>query len=121
MKLTSLIMSNDEPTVKRILILVGIAWLPLVLLTLFEGTLYTTEITIPFLKDVEAYVRGLIVIPRSTGAVAGATRNLCFPAGQIPSQEFRSWMARKPRFLSSAALPPPLEMTMTRLQSVQAA
>ena len=63
MKLTSIILSNDDPNVIRILVLTGIAWLPLMVLTLIDGTFYTSEITIPFIKDVTPFVRGLIVIP----------------------------------------------------------
>jgi hypothetical protein len=63
MKLTNLILSNDESTLVRILILTGIAWLPLLLLSFFEGTLFATDITIPFIKDITPYVRCLIVIP----------------------------------------------------------
>jgi hypothetical protein len=63
MKLTSLILSNDDPNIIRILVLTGIAWLPLMVLTLIDGTFYTSEITIPFIKDVTPLVRGLIVIP----------------------------------------------------------
>lgn len=63
MKLTNLILSNDDPAVVRILFLTGIAWLPLIVLTLIDGTFYTSDITIPFIKDVTPLVRGLIVIP----------------------------------------------------------
>ena len=63
MKLTNIILSNDDPNVIRILVLTGIAWLPLMVLTLIDGTFYTSEITIPFIKDVTPFVRGLIVIP----------------------------------------------------------
>ena len=63
MKITNLILSNDSHTGVRILLLSGIAWLPLVVLTLIEGTFITDDITIPFVKDVVPYVRGLIVIP----------------------------------------------------------
>ncbi len=63
MKITNLILSNDANTTTRILILTGIAWLPLVVLTLIDGTFITTDITMPFVKDVIPYVRGLIVIP----------------------------------------------------------
>jgi hypothetical protein len=63
MKLTSIILSNDDPNAMRILVLTGIAWLPLVVLTLIDGTFYTSELTMPFIKDVTPYVRGLIVIP----------------------------------------------------------
>ncbi len=63
MKLTNLILSNNEHTMVRILILTGIAWLPLFVLTLVNGTFISDDITIPFIKDVVPYVRGLIVIP----------------------------------------------------------
>jgi len=63
MNLSNLILSNNAPTNIRILTLSGIAWLPLVVFTLIDGTLITTDITVPFLKDVVPYVRGLIVIP----------------------------------------------------------
>jgi len=63
MKITNLILSNDDPNVIRILFLTGIAWLPLMVLTLIDGTFYTPELTLPFIKDVTPFVRGLIVIP----------------------------------------------------------
>ena len=63
MKLTNLILSNDENTVVRILVLVGMAWIPLVILTFVDGTLFNKDITMPFIKDVTPYVRCLVVIP----------------------------------------------------------
>jgi len=63
MKITNLILSNDGHTGVRILILLGIAWLPLVVLTAIDGTLFATDITMPFIKDVVPNIRGLIVIP----------------------------------------------------------
>ena len=63
MKLTNIILSNDDPNVIRILVLTGIAWLPLVVLTLIDGTFYTSELTMPFINDLTPFVRGLIVIP----------------------------------------------------------
>ncbi len=63
MKISNLILSNDADTGLRILVLTGIAWLPLVILTLIDGTFISTEITMPFVEDVIPYVRGLLVIP----------------------------------------------------------
>jgi len=63
MKITNLILSNDGHTGTRILLMLGLAWLPLVVLTLIDGTLISSDITMPFVKDVVPYVRGLIVIP----------------------------------------------------------
>lgn len=63
MKITNLILSNDQHTGLRILIMSGIAWVPLVVLTLADGTFVADDMTMPFVKDVIPYVRGLIVIP----------------------------------------------------------
>ena len=63
MRLTNLILSNDDPNLMRILILSGVAWVPLALLTLIDGTFVATDVTIPFIKDVVPYVRSLFVIP----------------------------------------------------------
>jgi len=62
-KITNLILSNDGHIGVRILVLSGIAWLPLVVLTLIDGTFMATDITMPFVRDVLPYVRGLVVIP----------------------------------------------------------
>jgi hypothetical protein len=62
-KIKNLLLSNDVPTSLRILVLTGIAWLPLVVLTLFDGTFISSDITMPFVKDVIPYVRCLVVIP----------------------------------------------------------
>ena len=63
MKLTNLILSNNQNTSVRILILCGVAWLPLLILTIIDGALFDAGVTIPLLKDVVPNVRGLIVIP----------------------------------------------------------
>ena len=63
MKLSNLILSNNENITVKILLLSGIAWLPLLLLTYIEGTLFSSDITIPFIKDVIPSARGLVAIP----------------------------------------------------------
>lgn len=63
MKITNLILSNDANTVVRILVLCGIAWLPLAVLTIIDGTFMTTNITIPFIKDVVPFTKALVAIP----------------------------------------------------------
>ena len=63
MKKTNLILSNSSHTGIRILLLSGIAWLPLVILSLIDGTFISDDITIPFVKDVVPYIRGLVIIP----------------------------------------------------------
>lgn len=63
MRLADLILSNNIGTSKRLLILFGLAWLPLVVLTLIDGTFISSDITMPFIKDVVPFVKTLIVIP----------------------------------------------------------
>ena len=93
MKLTNLILSNNGNTAARILLLAGIAWLPLVVLTLIEGTLYAADITIPFVKDIVPYVRGLIVIPLLVMAdnviepMMARTVNYLQTSGIVPESE----------------------------------
>ena len=93
MKLTNLILSNDEHTAVRILIMSGVAWLPLVVLTFIEGTLFATDITIPFIKDVTPYVRALIAIPLLVMAdniiepMMARTVNYLQTSGIVPESE----------------------------------
>src|SRR5436190_3120618 len=47
----------------RILAAVGIAWLPLLALSLLEGHAWGSKESVPFLRDVEANVRFLIAMP----------------------------------------------------------
>ena len=94
MKLTNLILSNDEDTGIRILILSGIAWLPLVVLTLIDGTFISDDVTIPFVKDVIPYVRGLIAIPLLVMAdniiepMMSRTLNYLRTSGVVPEAEY---------------------------------
>jgi len=48
---------------QRITAFVAIAWLPLVVLSLVDGTTRTVSLSVPFLKDVEANGRFLIALP----------------------------------------------------------
>ena len=47
---------------RRMVLIPALAWLPLLVLTLLEGTAIG-NVTVPLLKDVEAYARFLIAIP----------------------------------------------------------
>jgi hypothetical protein len=47
---------------RRLIAIPLVAWLPLLVLTLVEGTAYS-GVAVPFLHDVEAYVRFLVAIP----------------------------------------------------------
>lgn len=48
---------------RRIIVLSLLAWLPLLLLAAFEGHVLDGNLTIPFLLDIEAHVRFLVVLP----------------------------------------------------------
>jgi hypothetical protein len=53
---------------QRITAFVAIAWLPLVVLSLVDGTTRTVSLSVPFLKDLEANGRFLIALPLLTVA-----------------------------------------------------
>lgn len=53
---------------KRAVVISLICWLPLLLLSAFEGQLLGGSATVPFLLDVEAHIRFLVVIPLLVGA-----------------------------------------------------
>lgn len=48
---------------RRILALVILTWLPLLVLSFLEGHLWGGGVAVPFLKDVEAHARFLVVLP----------------------------------------------------------
>lgn len=52
----------EDHLLKRIVVISVIAWLPLLLLSLAEGSL-TGGVPIPFIGDIETHVRFLIVVP----------------------------------------------------------
>ena len=48
---------------RRILVITGVAWLPLLLLSALSGSTHDETAGIPFLYDIEAHVRFLIALP----------------------------------------------------------
>jgi hypothetical protein len=48
---------------RRVLVLCGITWLPLFLLSAFEGNVWGHAVKVPFLLDVEVYSRFLLALP----------------------------------------------------------
>src|SRR5215469_17141795 len=48
---------------RRLLVLCGIAWLPLLVLSALNGTAWGNSVGLPFLKDVEVYARFLLAMP----------------------------------------------------------
>jgi hypothetical protein len=53
---------------RRIIFISLFTWLPLLLLSAFDGRLLGGTVAIPFLKDFEAHVRFLVVLPLLVGA-----------------------------------------------------
>ncbi len=53
---------------RRILIIAGVAWIPLLLLSIVSGRALGGEVAVPFLHDIESHVRFLIVLPILIGA-----------------------------------------------------
>jgi hypothetical protein len=49
--------------VKRILLLIAITWVPLLLLTAFQGLAFSSRVDIPFWKDFATHARFLIILP----------------------------------------------------------
>ena len=48
---------------RRVIVLLSVAWLPLLVLSALSGEMLGGDATIPFLKDVEVHVKFLIVVP----------------------------------------------------------
>ncbi len=48
---------------RRVIVLAGIAWIPLFLLSLASGRAFGDAVRIPFLNDIEAHVRFLVALP----------------------------------------------------------
>src|SRR5215475_2155477 len=48
---------------RRVLVICGVAWLPLLVFTILEGNAWGNATKLPFLMDIEAYARFLIGMP----------------------------------------------------------
>lgn len=48
---------------RRITVIAGVAWLPLLLLSAFHGDAFGDRVPIPFIEDIETHVRFLIALP----------------------------------------------------------
>ena len=53
---------------RRLLLIVGLTWLPLLILCLAAGTALGGTVAVPFLRDIEAQARFLLFIPLLVGA-----------------------------------------------------
>ena len=85
--------SPEFPIPIQILVAIALLWLPLVLLSLFEGSFTGTEVAQPLLADIVPHVRFLIAMPLLLLAdlvidpsIGAATRNL-ESSGTVPDAE----------------------------------
>jgi hypothetical protein len=62
-KRTRLIQVGDPATTRRAIIIALLAWLPLLILSLIQGTALGHNVPVPFLRDFSAYTRFLLAVP----------------------------------------------------------
>lgn len=86
---------------RRMVLIPALAWLPLLVLTLMEGTA-VGNVAIPFLKDVETYVRFLVAIPILLGAELVVHDRLRMTIGQFRERDIVS-AASLPQFEGAIA------------------
>jgi hypothetical protein len=55
--------SSTKHIAKRILLLIGITWLPLLVLTALQGLAFGNKVDIPFLKDFATHAKFLLILP----------------------------------------------------------
>ena len=67
----------------RLILLVGLSWLPLLILCVLDGTALGQTVAIPFLRDIEAQARFLLLIPLLVGAEILVHQRLRFVASQF--------------------------------------
>lgn len=71
-------LSGDEMqwTVRRMVVLAVLAWVPLLLLSVIDGRAWGTDVALPFLHDLEVHAKLLIAIPLLIAAEVTAHRRL---------------------------------------------
>jgi hypothetical protein len=87
---------------RRILVLAGLAWVPLLLLSLLEGRAFGPASTAPFLLDIDAQVRFLLFIPLLVSAELGVHGRVRLVARQFLERELLAPEDR-PRFDAAIA------------------
>jgi len=87
---------------QRLLLIVALSWLPLLVLCLLQGTALGTTVAVPFLRDIEAQARFLLVIPLLVGAEIIVHQRLRFVASQFRQRGLIPEAAR-PRFDAALA------------------
>ena len=68
---------------RRIVVLVILAWLPLLVLSIWEGNAWGSNVRVPFLFDVDAHARFLIAMPLLLGAELAVYHSMRDIVGQF--------------------------------------
>lgn len=68
---------------RRMIVIAGIAWLPLLLLSALRGDAFGHEVPIPFIEDIETHVRFLIALPILIAAEIVVHRRIRFVVKQF--------------------------------------
>ena len=87
---------------RRVIVIAGLVWLPLLLLSLLEGNLFGPAAAAPFLYDIEAHVRFLVFVPLLVGAELIVHSRVRLVARQFLERELVSAEDR-PRFDAALA------------------
>ena len=72
---------------QRILVLTALAWLPLLVLSAAQGLALGSNVAVPFLRDIDANARFLLVVPLLIAAEITVHRRLRFVARQFVERE----------------------------------
>jgi hypothetical protein len=72
---------------RRLVLIVGLSWLPLLALCLVQGTALGTKVAVPFLHDIEAQARFLLFVPLLVGAELIVHQRLRFVSSQFRQRE----------------------------------
>ena len=80
---------------QRVIVTALLGWLPLLVLSAVQGNLWGQRVTVPFLLDLEAHIRLLIVVPLLVVAELVVHQRI---VGQVcASQELIEWSAEDER------------------------
>jgi hypothetical protein len=87
---------------RRILASAALAWLPLLVLSAVQGLAFGTRVPVPFLLDIDAHVRFLIVVPLLIAAELVVHQRIRFVARQFVERELIP-PGERPRFDAAIA------------------
>ncbi|HEV2671407.1 MAG TPA: hypothetical protein VGU74_09955 [Gemmatimonadales bacterium] len=87
---------------QRVLAITALSWLPLLILTVWQGLALGTKVPVPFLRDIEAQARFLLFVPLLIGAELIVHQRLGLVASQFLKRGLVPEDAR-PRFDAAVA------------------